>query len=185
MRLVAPGRTTRAMLLLPRTRDDLHCTGVFAGQSRPDLMLRRTDTPLANCEVECVHARSRPCVATRHTVQHLSQTNITRRRQRTRLATRGLPQRVLVLRTLQAQTRRTQRRARDQRNTLTEQARCTPRRAEEPRRTRRLSQRQSGNKSSHFLWTPSLRSNGFRVVPPRVLELPHQLQRGGLSRCNT
>ena len=57
--------------------------GCFCGprgnQNRPDLMLRRKDTSLANCEVECVHASSKPCLATRHTVQHLSQPNVTRR----------------------------------------------------------------------------------------------------------
>ena len=129
--------------------------GCFCGprvnQNRPDLMLRRKDTSLANCEVECVHASGKPCLATRHTVQHLSQPNVTRRPQCPRLATRELPQRVLVLRTLQAQTRRTQRRAREQRKILVEQARCTPRRAQELHRTLRVSWRPSGNKASQFL----------------------------------
>ena len=104
--------------------------GTRGNQNRPDLMLRRKDTPLANCELECVHASSKPCVAKRHSAQHFSQPNITRQQQRTRLATRKLPQRVLVLRTLQAQTQ------------------CTQRLAQELHRTLRVSRRKSGNKSS-------------------------------------
>ena len=110
-------RTIRAMLLVPRARDDLQCTGVFCGargnQKRPDLVLRRKDTPPANCEVECVTASTNPCVAKRHTVQNLSQLSITRRRQCTRLVTRKLQKRVLVS-TLQAQAQCTRRRAQDQ-----------------------------------------------------------------------
>ena len=100
--------------------------GPRGNQNRPDLMLRRKDTPLANCGVDCVHARSKPCLATRHTVQHLSPPNITRRPQCTRLATRKLPQRVLVLRILQAQTRRTQRLLQEQRKTLRERRTVAP-----------------------------------------------------------
>ena len=144
--------------------------------TRPDLMLRRKDTPLPNCQVECVHISSKPCVAKRHTVQHLSQPNITRRRQCARLATRNLPQRMLVLRTLQAQTPCAQRRAQEQRKTLREQARCTSRRAQELH---------PGGKAT----TNRLHSSGHRrfaaTVQPRSLELPHQLQSAGLSRFST